>query len=250
MFTRDIERYRSEVEADPTSLKFAPLADLLRRAGDLDGAQQVLETGFRVHPGLRSARLVQARVMRDRGQGKQALALVGELYPEDSGNVALTELYCELLVDARELDQVEEVLRRSASAGIPDEVLNRVEAALEAVREPVSDDDEEDGLDSLGGVLTLPGLYLEELGDPFAVPVVAARVARAGHRNQAKAIWREVSQHHPAFITRANREIARLSGIAGRYRESPEAMVMVMPSDRQVAAAGLRSWAEQLGLEV
>jgi|GEM_PF-6185402 len=247
----DIERYRRELEADPTSLRFVPLADALRRSGDLDAAETVLSAGLERHPKLRSAQVVRARLWRDQGRRTRALTLLADLYPQDAGNVALTELYCELLIELNHFDKAEEVLQRAQFTGVPDATRSRLEAALELARFPAADvEDDDPNLSSLTGVMTLPGLFLEELGDPFAVPVIAARVGRTGKRSAAKAIWREVARLHPSFSARANREIARLDGIAGRLPRGVGPAVMPTPTDPSAAAQRIRAWAEQLGLDV
>ena len=247
---RDIEHYRREVAQDPDSLKFVPLAEALRRSGELDDAERVLQAGLEHHPKLRSARVVQARLWRDQGKRTRALTVLADLYPQDAGNVALTELYCELLIDLGHLDRAEEVLHRAQYTGVPDGTRSRLEAALEAARFP-SDEIEDDGdLSSLTGVLTLPGLFLEELGDPFAVPVVAARVGRTGQRAAAKAIWREVARLHPAYSGRASREIARLDGIAGRTGVTAQPAIVPAPAAPADAARAIRAWATTLGLDV
>jgi len=248
----DIVQYRRELQADPRSLRFVPLAEALRRAGELDEATDVLASGLRFHPGFRSAIVVQARVHRDRGRRDKALALLDDLYPRDAGNVALVELYCDLLIEAARLDDAESVLRRAQFTGMPDDTLARLEEALEYARapEPVDDLDEIEDLSSLSGVMTLPGLFLEELGDPFAVPIVAARVARSGRRSAAKAIWREVARLHPSHAALANRQIARLDGIAGRIPRSDGPTVVLSPAEPEAAAARVRAWADRLGLDI
>jgi hypothetical protein len=146
------------------------------------------------------------------------------------------------------LAQAEEVLKRAQYTGLPEASRTRLEVALEQARFPA--DAIDDDLSSLSGVMTLPGLYLEELGDPFAVPVVAARVTKSGKRLAAKAIWREVARLHPTFSGRANREIARLDGIAGRLTPPADPAVQLSPRDPAKVAAALREWAGQLGLDV
>lgn len=249
--TAEIERYRREVEHDPGSMRFVPLAEALRKSGQLAEATEVLERGLGHHPKLRSAQVVQARLWRDLGQGQRALTLLEELYPLDAGNVALAELYCELLIAFDHLEKAAEVLRVAQFTGLPDPVRMRLEATLEAARFPDAVDEADlDDLSSLAGVMTLPGLFLEELGDPFAVPIVAARVGRSGSRTAAKAIWREVARLHPAFATRAGRELARLDGIAGRLPRTGGPSVLPVPADPPAVARALREWAERLGLDV
>jgi tetratricopeptide (TPR) repeat protein len=246
--TQDIERYRRDVDQDPASIKFVPLADALRRAGDLDGAERVLVGGLAHHPSLRSAQVVQARLWRDLGRPTKALALVSTLYPQDAGNVSLTELYCELLLQMGHLDKASDLLEQARFVGFPSAKIARLTAEVERARASTSGLDEVIDLSSLSGVMTLPGLFMEEIGDPFAIPVVAARVSRSGRRTAAKAIWTEVARLHPEQNARANREISRLSGIAGCLpRAIPPS---ILPPSPDAAAASIRVWAKHLGLDV
>jgi tetratricopeptide (TPR) repeat protein len=248
----DILQYRRDLQTDPRSLRFVPLAEALRRSGELHEARQVLASGLRFHPGFRSAIVVQAKVFRDLGRRQKALSILDELYPRDSGNVALVEVYFELLVDVGRLDDAEAVLRRTQFTDMADSVLARLEEQLEEARSPDSLEELDDleDISSFSGVLTLPGLFLEELGDPFAVPIVAARVSRVGHRAAAKAIWREVARLHPAHAGMANRQIARLDGIAGRIQPVVAPTVVLTPAAPEVAASRIRAWAECLRLEI
>lgn len=242
----EIVRFKQELARDPRSLRFVTLADLLRTQGEWAEAADVLSRGLAVHPELRSALLVKAKLLRDQGKLGRALAILDDLHPRDSGNVVLVEMYCDLLLGAGRLDDAELVLQKAQFAGLADAVLARLEEALEHSRGGIDEDIED--LASLGGVMTLPGLYLEDLGDPFAVPVVAARVARSGRRSAARAIWREVARIHPDQSSRANREIARLDGIAGRVGTSTNAPTVVLPPANPVAAAAVvRAWGRKLG---
>jgi len=246
--TQDIERYRRVLEQEPASITFVPLADALRRSGDLDGAERALATGMTHHPTLRSAQLVQARIWRDLGRPTKALALVSKLYPQDAGNVALTELYCELLIQLGHLDKARDLMKQAGFVGFPSVIVERLSVEVERARLSSEGEAQVIDLSSLSGVMTLPGLFMEEIGDPFAVPVVAARVARSGRRMAAKAIWTEVARLHSAQSARANREVSRLSGIAGRLpRAVPPS---ILPPSPDAAAARIRVWAKQLGMDV
>ena len=246
----EIAQYRHDFEADPTSRRFVPYAEVLRQNGDLEAAEAVLAQGLEVHPNLRSAHVVRARIWRDQGYDQRALGLLAELYPQDAGNVTLTELYCELLIELERFTEADEVLRRAQYTGFPEATRVRLSEALGEARFPADDFANED-ISSLGGVLTLPGLYLEELGDPFAVPIVAARVGSAGHRKAAKTLWQEVARLHPSFSTRANREASRLDGIASAA-SGLEADTAELPTPQNAAAAArlIRQWASKLGLGV
>ncbi len=171
----DVDRLRREVRADPGSMRWVPLADALRRSGELDEAEQVLQRGLAAHPGLRSAMLVLARVAVDQGDTDRALGLLDELYPRDRENIALVQLYVPQLVLAGRLAEAEAVIDAAGFSGLPGDLLDELRAQLPVTLGPEAMDE----------VLpSLPGSSLEPMTDLFAVPRVDRRVAdrRSGVR--------------------------------------------------------------------
>jgi tetratricopeptide (TPR) repeat protein len=63
---------RRRVQQDPASLSFAPLAEELRRAGRLDEAVIVCQTGLALHPEYSSARATLGRALLELGDLDQA----------------------------------------------------------------------------------------------------------------------------------------------------------------------------------
>jgi predicted regulator of Ras-like GTPase activity (Roadblock/LC7/MglB family) len=68
----DIRRLSDDLARDPSSLVFMPLADALRRAGQLDVALRVALRGLDRHPYLADAHDVLARIHADRGDLERA----------------------------------------------------------------------------------------------------------------------------------------------------------------------------------
>lgn len=62
-----IQELRRRVQQDPATLAFAPLAEELRRAGRLDEAVRVCQTGLALHPEYVSARATLGRVLLEAG---------------------------------------------------------------------------------------------------------------------------------------------------------------------------------------
>ena len=171
----DVDRLRRELRADPASMRWVPLADALRRAGELSEAEQVLQRGLASHPGLRSAMLVLARVAVDLGDTPRALTLLDELYPRDRENIALVQLYVPQLVSAGRLSEAEAVIDAASFSSLPPDLLDELRAQLPVTLGPEAMDE----------VLpSLPGSSLEPMTDLFAVPRVERRVAdrRSGVR--------------------------------------------------------------------
>src|SRR5215207_5081330 len=72
MMADEIRRLSDDLARDPSSLVFMPLADALRRAGQLDIALRVALRGLDRHPYLADAHDVLARIHADRGDVERA----------------------------------------------------------------------------------------------------------------------------------------------------------------------------------
>jgi tetratricopeptide (TPR) repeat protein len=70
--TDDIRAMTAQLAQDPGSLVFLPLAEALRRRGQLDAALIVAERGATRYPELADAHDVLARIRADRGEGDSA----------------------------------------------------------------------------------------------------------------------------------------------------------------------------------
>lgn len=244
-----IAHCRRELRADARSLRFVPLAEALRRVGRTTEAEGVLADGLLLHPDLNSARLVLARVYTDTGRRAEALSILDDLYPRDTGNVSLVSLYLELLVDAGRSDEARVLLDRAELVGVPAPVRQRVREQLEAdlwaateamapVVTPVAA--EPSALRrALSEPVTLPDTSLAEFGDRFAIPAVAMRLERAGRLQAALRIWEEMSLLRPA-----NAEIDRRIN-AIRFASQPSAAPLddmnVMPTRPAPGPAGVRA---------
>jgi predicted regulator of Ras-like GTPase activity (Roadblock/LC7/MglB family) len=68
----EIRRLSDDLARDPSSLVFMPLADALRRAGQLDVALRVALRGLDRHPYLADAHDILARIHADRGDLQRA----------------------------------------------------------------------------------------------------------------------------------------------------------------------------------
>jgi tetratricopeptide (TPR) repeat protein len=225
----DIARLRREVSTDPRSLRFVQLGEALRREGYLGEAEAVLERGLSMHPGLNSARLVQSRLWADTGRGDAALAILDELYPRDSGNVRLVSLYLRLLLDAGRNDEARILLDRADMIGVPEAVRSEIAARLdEALWEqpagfaddtwppapslhPLPDDPSAPAPVALPTPPTTLGPSVAAAPsetkdmDPFATPVVALRLERAGRLTAALGIWEGVAEAWPDRVDIAAR---------------------------------------------
>ncbi len=86
--TDDIAALTLKLAQDPTSLAFLPLAEALRRRGQLDAALTVVTRGAGRYPELADAHDLLARIHADRGDGDAAFdawATVVRLVPDHLG---------------------------------------------------------------------------------------------------------------------------------------------------------------------
>jgi tetratricopeptide (TPR) repeat protein len=70
--TDDIGAMTAQLAHDPTSLVFVPLAEALRKRGQLDPALTVAQRGIARYPDLADGHDLVARIQADRGQGDAA----------------------------------------------------------------------------------------------------------------------------------------------------------------------------------
>jgi predicted regulator of Ras-like GTPase activity (Roadblock/LC7/MglB family) len=130
----EIRRLSDDLARDPSSLVFMPLADALRRAGQLDVALRVALRGLDRHPYLADAHDVLARIHADRGDLDRAAdewEMALRLDPAHAqANLGLG------FVDFRR-GNLESAERRLSTVG-PAEVTPGVTAALAHVRGALS----------------------------------------------------------------------------------------------------------------
>ena len=244
-----IAQCKRELRQDPASLRFVPLAEALRKLGRFREAEEALADGLLSHPGLNSARLVLARVYADTNRRAEALTILDELYPKDSGNVALVSLYLEMLVESGRSDEARLLLERAEIIGVPgptrERVRRRIEADLwaeqqaqAAVVTPLSA--AEEFRMGFGELVSLPATSLTDLGDLFAVPAVAERLERSGRHQAALRVWEELSltrPDHPGLSRRIS--ALRLGAEGAGVTVQPDALTPLSrprPSDAGVAA--------------
>lgn len=91
-----IEELRRRVQADPTSIAFAALAEEYRRAGRYEDAIEVCRTGLTRHPAYLSARVTLGRALVELNQldeAKMELDQVLSIAPENLAAIrALAEI--------------------------------------------------------------------------------------------------------------------------------------------------------------
>lgn len=131
----EITRLKRMLRANPASLQFVALGEALRSRGRHEEAAIALLRGLDIHPDLRSAQAVLARVYAHLGARSDALALLERLVPEDPRNAALACLQIELMLAQNLLGQADAALERLAAAAPQEPALRRLRAQLNAQRQ-------------------------------------------------------------------------------------------------------------------
>lgn len=129
--TDDIRSLTARLAADPGSLVFLPLAEALRRRGQLDAALVVAQGGVRQYPQLADAHDLMARIRTDRGEGDLAFDAWTEALRHDPGHVGALRGLAYLAFRTGDTARAERHLR-TALAAVPDDPATL--AALQRVR--------------------------------------------------------------------------------------------------------------------
>lgn len=87
-----IEELRFKVKTDPKSRLFYPLAEELRKAGQVGEAEGVLRQGLTVHATYLSAWVSLGRVLRDQKKDTEAVEALSKALQLDPGNVVAARL--------------------------------------------------------------------------------------------------------------------------------------------------------------
>lgn len=102
-----IEELRARVKADPKSRLFYPLAEELRKVGQLKEAEDVLISGLASNPTYLSAWVSLGRVLKDLGKTPGAIEALNKALSIDRENIVAARLLAQLYLDAG--DKVEAI---------------------------------------------------------------------------------------------------------------------------------------------
>ncbi|HEY4100256.1 MAG TPA: hypothetical protein VGM20_05195 [Gemmatimonadales bacterium] len=154
----ELHRLAQRLSADPGSRVFAPLADGLRKLGDLDAARAVAQAGIGANPEYLPGHLVLARIHRDRNDPEGTRAA---------------------LAAARAIDAEHPVVL-SMLADLPGDSGESIAAAGEAVPAPEGQDAVPDGFDMIAD---------EVVEAPLATESLAMLYRGQGHLDQALEVF-------------------------------------------------------------
>jgi tetratricopeptide (TPR) repeat protein len=110
-----IRRYEERLEKDPTSLGFAVLADLYRKAGRVDDAVAACREGLLRHPHYATARLILAKALMARQDFTGALAEIDAILRVSPKDVQCHRLAAEAYRRLGRIDAAVQSLERAVS---------------------------------------------------------------------------------------------------------------------------------------
>jgi len=87
-----IENFSRRLAQDPHSRVFAPLADLLRQAGRLNDALELLDDGLARHPEYISALVIKGQTLLEAGFADQARSVLANALELDGENIVVLRL--------------------------------------------------------------------------------------------------------------------------------------------------------------
>lgn len=100
--TPKIEDLRFRLKADPKSRLFFPLAEELRKVGEVGEAEHVLRTGLTHHPTYLSAWVSLGRALREAKKNGDAVEALNKALQIDPGNVVAARLLADAYLDLGE----------------------------------------------------------------------------------------------------------------------------------------------------
>lgn len=87
-----LDEFRLKLKADPKSRLFFPMAEELRKGGQLQEAEQALRTGLANHPAYLSAWVSLGRILREQKKDADAVTALTTALTLDPGNVVAARL--------------------------------------------------------------------------------------------------------------------------------------------------------------
>ncbi len=107
-----IRRYEERLAKDPTSLAFAPLADLYRKAGRNRDAITLCRDGLRRYPHYTTARLILAKAYLSDGDQEGALGELNQVVAQSPNDLQAHRLLADLYRRRGDLDRAARHLER------------------------------------------------------------------------------------------------------------------------------------------
>jgi len=176
-----IEELRRRVQKDPASIAFAQLAEEYRRAGRLQEAVEICETGLARHPGYLSARVTLGRALLEVGELDAAQAELKQVLRTAPENLAALRGLADIHHRRGELHEALAHYRTALEFAPHDPELERLVEEIQGQLEPATrtpavvdglsfEDVQRELLSIAGEAPASPGPDVEAAPDP-GVPV-------------------------------------------------------------------------------
>jgi tetratricopeptide (TPR) repeat protein len=131
---------RRRVQADPSSIAFAQLAEELRRAGANEEAIDVCQAGLARHPGYLSARVTLGRALLELGQLQDAHVELSVVVANAPDNLAAIRGLAEIHQRRGELEEALNYYRRALDLARHDPELEETVERMEKQVSPAPDE--------------------------------------------------------------------------------------------------------------
>lgn len=246
----EIRVLESRFSAAPDSRLFLPLADALRRAGELERAIKLCREGLEKFPGFTSARVLLGECLKYMDRHEEAQAVFEEVTAADKGNLSVLKNLADL---AERKGDKEQALRFYHEALAVDAADDESAMALETLKkefepsrpsaapQPHFAEEMESGQAEKSGeeeIQVIEELPLEKMppGELFLTHTLADIYRLQGHYDRAYEIYRKLLEN-----VGEDRELRRKLDEVSAYLESESRESPLLSGDKKlpVAEAGL-----------
>jgi tetratricopeptide (TPR) repeat protein len=135
MSDQEIRRYEEMLADDPKSRAFAPLAEAYRKAGRLDDAIKIAETGLRYHPDYSGGLVVLGRTLFEKGELARASEMIIKAVQEAPDNYMAQKILAKISMAQGEDDRALKALE-AAKVLSPGDM--EIEEALQKIHGKIS----------------------------------------------------------------------------------------------------------------
>jgi len=111
-YTSEIDKLEARFRENPKGRNFAPLADAYRKAGLIDNAVELCQSGLKLHPDYVSAHIVYGRCLIDKKDDPGATAVFSKVLSLDAENIIALRVLSEIAERSGRFDQAVEWLTR------------------------------------------------------------------------------------------------------------------------------------------
>ena len=95
-YTSEIEKLEARYRENPKGRNFAPLADAYRKAGLIDNAIELCQTGLQLHPDYVSGHIVHGRCLVDKKDDTGAEVVFRKVLDLDPENILALKVLAEI----------------------------------------------------------------------------------------------------------------------------------------------------------